>query len=204
MYKKLVLKSVSLFSIIFLFSGCFNIGVSTVETEYHILKYEELSSFSLLDDVVIPKNSFLLPRCCTAKPLQNKKGYFRSNYPPKKHYTKQEFISFWGLPDKKEIKGKLEYWIYNRGLSWNGLTVWLVLPIPILVPTGYRKTTLIFEKDIAKYSIFETSRTPFLGLFIPFGYKAELGFVDRMDHVFRKKFELKYEDSSDYKIEKIK
>lgn len=62
--------------------------------------------------------------------------------------TKAEIIQSWGQPDKQWTKGNSEMWQYFRdGLSWAGIMPVLVIPVPLLVPTGRHSTTFIFTDD---------------------------------------------------------
>jgi hypothetical protein len=45
------------------------------------------------------------------------------------------------------MSGGKEYLSYNRNLSWNGLLLFVAIPIPILLPIGHNETTLVFERD---------------------------------------------------------
>ena len=182
----------------FLFSGCAAYGISTVKTEYHILEYEQVSSPLLTEHLEFPSESFLVLRCCNIRPEENTRGELTSTYPPKEHYRKSDFFTAWGEPDKRSDKGGLEYWIYNRELSWYGIAGWIVYPLPIVapvfIPTGYRKTTVIFEEDVAKYVIKETSRQPFLGCHMMLGQKFKCGISRLWDYGRYYKFRVGYPD----------
>lgn len=73
--------------------------------------------------------------------------------------TKQKLINIWGEPDSIEyIKGgrTIEQWIYNREIGWSGIVVFIGIPIPLLVPVGYRNTILTIENGIViKGEFFE-------------------------------------------------
>jgi len=62
-------------------------------------------------------------------------------------YTKFDVRKLWGEPDAIAQSGSVEYWHYNREIGWSGLLIGLVIPIPLMVPTGYRETILEFSGD---------------------------------------------------------
>lgn len=73
--------------------------------------------------------------------------------------TKQSLISGWGEPSRI-LKGDFEdIWIYpDHKLTWSGLIVYAVIPVPLLVPTGAGEFHIHISGDIAK-SIEVTSNS---------------------------------------------
>jgi hypothetical protein len=59
--------------------------------------------------------------------------------------TAESFSRVWGEPKYRGTKDSQEYWIYNRSVAWRGLLVYVVFPIPLLLPVGHNETTLYFE-----------------------------------------------------------
>ena len=91
--------------------------------------------------------------------LYSERGYLYSS--GENNYTKSEVISLWGKPDDIIIKNNAQHWIYNREVALSGIFIWVILvPVPLIIPTGYRTTRLIFEKEIISKVIYEDSRLP--------------------------------------------
>lgn len=62
--------------------------------------------------------------------------------------TKSQVLAAWGQPDRVETFGiGRERWIYRAGIRWNGLVVFLLIPIPLLVPVGSDHLALEFAGD---------------------------------------------------------
>jgi hypothetical protein len=49
-----------------------------------------------------------------------------------------------GEPDRVDRRDGEEHWIYNRELGFSGPVIQVLLPLPLVVPVGYRHTTLVF------------------------------------------------------------
>ncbi len=91
--------------------------------------------------------------------LYSTKGYV--SYFSDNNYTSSEIISLWGKPDKVFIKNNSEYWIYNREVAVRGILIWvIIIPIPLIIPNGYRTTTLVFDKETVSKVIYEDTRLP--------------------------------------------
>lgn len=61
--------------------------------------------------------------------------------------TKNDVLALWGEPAKRITNGSSERWFYSRELGWSGLLPVVIVPIPLLVPIGYRETILVFDGD---------------------------------------------------------
>ena len=59
-------------------------------------------------------------------------------------YTKEEVLKEWGTPDETSFSEGMEHWSYNSEIRWIGVIVFLLIPLPIMVPTGHHTTTLDF------------------------------------------------------------
>lgn len=97
------------------------------------------------------------------------------------NYAKSDVISLWGEPDEILIEKNAQHWIYNRERAFNGLIFWAVLiPIPLVIPTGYRTTRLIFEEDTISKIIYEDTKLPTISCGFPniFENDAPCGFWD--------------------------
>lgn len=62
---------------------------------------------------------------------------------------KDSAIAFWGEPEAKkslEENGE-EEWIYRGGLAWRGVAIWVVVPIPLIVPVGHNTVSMQFSES---------------------------------------------------------
>ena len=60
-------------------------------------------------------------------------------------FTKEELINSWGDPDSYRVNGNCEVLTYYDGYTWSGVGVFLlVIPIPLVVPTGHDENRLYF------------------------------------------------------------
>jgi len=76
--------------------------------------------------------------------------------------TKTEATEQWGRPDKTEhVDAIRERWFYFNGLSWAGIIPMLILPIPLVIPTGHDYVELLFEGENAVNA--RTSQTGWSG-----------------------------------------
>jgi hypothetical protein len=60
---------------------------------------------------------------------------------------KVELRKAWGDPDRISTSGDTERWIYHDGLRWNGLVLFAVLPVPLLIPVGHEYVAVDFQGD---------------------------------------------------------
>ncbi|QOY54019.1 hypothetical protein HUE87_08975 [Candidatus Sulfurimonas marisnigri] len=78
-----------------------------------------------------------------------------------KRYTKEEVAGFWGEADEHIIAyNGWEGWIYNNRMAWGGAVIWVIIPIPLVVPIGYRSTTVYFDNNMTKGTLYEYAQTP--------------------------------------------
>lgn len=81
--------------------------------------------------------------------------------------TTADVIRRWGKPKRKTVVGSREIWRYRSDeFSWRGMEVWAIIPIPLLLPTGFKKVTLEFEEGILTSYTIDRGRERFFGLFI--------------------------------------
>ena len=62
--------------------------------------------------------------------------------------TVNKINNLWGKPVNQYTIGSRQHLVYNRDVSWRGFVLYIVFPIPLVVPTGLNETTLIFENNI--------------------------------------------------------
>jgi hypothetical protein len=61
--------------------------------------------------------------------------------------TREQIQTLWGKPKETGSSDGHDFMTYNRDLAWRGLMVFLIVPIPLLLPVGYNETTFFFEKE---------------------------------------------------------
>lgn len=62
-------------------------------------------------------------------------------------WNRKDVLALWGEPIRKSGSGSTERWFYRRELGWSGVIPAIGIPIPLLVPIGYRETILDFEGE---------------------------------------------------------
>jgi len=60
--------------------------------------------------------------------------------------TAEQVQTLWGKPKATGNSEGYDFMTYNRDLAWRGLMVFLIFPIPLLLPVGYNETTLFFDQ----------------------------------------------------------
>jgi hypothetical protein len=102
---------------------------------------------------------------------KNDKGYM---CPVK---DKAGILQGYGKPHKIELKDGHEYWTYNNNIAFRGLIIALIIPIPLIVPTGYNKDVFEFDNDalINTMSGYSKIGSAFLCGFIPTGEGITFG-----------------------------
>lgn len=73
-------------------------------------------------------------------------GFVNTVAPPVP-YTRELVRKEWGTPDRTETSAGVERWFYNRELRWSGAIVLVIVPIPLVVPTGHYQTALDFSDE---------------------------------------------------------
>jgi hypothetical protein len=76
---------------------------------------------------------------------------------------KEDFLKAWGQPDRIVIKEEQEQWLYRKGIRWNGFFILPIVPIPIplLVPVGWKEFTVEFTGD--NVAVIETATNKMTG-----------------------------------------
>lgn len=75
-------------------------------------------------------------------------------------YTKQEVIDLVGKPRREWSEGDYEYLAYHNrddGWKWYGVIVWVIIPIPLVVPVGVEESILLFKDDKLEKAIGDTT-----------------------------------------------
>lgn len=70
----------------------------------------------------------------------------------------EEFIRTWGQPISRRA-GSFgdEELIYRGGLAWRGAVLWMIVPIPLVAPTGHNEVVAMFHPDGELVGVFENS-----------------------------------------------
>jgi len=81
--------------------------------------------------------------------------------------TTADALKLWGNPRRKALEGTREYWLYrSEDLTWRGVELFVIIPIPALVPVGHKRVVLEFEHDqLVSYTISHARQRHF-GLFL--------------------------------------
>ena len=59
-------------------------------------------------------------------------------------------VEEWGEPDEKmPMSETKERWVYQYGLRWNGPVVYVLIPLPLLIPVGHNTVTFLVEDGVA-------------------------------------------------------
>ncbi len=60
---------------------------------------------------------------------------------------KNSALKYWGEPDSKSQSdaGGDEEWTYRGGVAWRGVAIWVVIPIPLMVPVGHNTARMRFS-----------------------------------------------------------
>jgi hypothetical protein len=72
-------------------------------------------------------------------------------------YSREAILELWGEPNSKYVKEGVEYWKYQNEIGFSGVLIGLIIPIPIMVPVGYRYTILSFNEYYLENISYEMS-----------------------------------------------
>jgi len=81
--------------------------------------------------------------------------------------SKEDVLKKWGEPSQKVKDGDLERWVYIQDdLSWTGIMPLLIIPIPLMIPTGHYRTSMTFSGDrlIDSESVTKATSAFFCGI----------------------------------------
>jgi len=55
-----------------------------------------------------------------------------------------------GEPDERELlpDGK-EHWVYEGSMRWSGMVLWVILPLPLVIPVGHESQTYLVGDGVA-------------------------------------------------------
>lgn len=91
--------------------------------------------------------------------------------------NKIQLLAAWGEPNAKRQEDYREVWTYaGKGdLAWRGIVIWVLLPIPLLLPVGNNDVEITFDKDGVLKSVY-------LGEVDATFYGCNIGFVCQTFH----------------------
>lgn len=69
--------------------------------------------------------------------------------------TGGDMVRVYGKPEKTSGSGDAEDWYYPAGQKWRGAVVYVILPIPLLVPTGHDYHVLHFRQGLCETEDFQ-------------------------------------------------
>lgn len=142
---RIIMRTFLLLGLFFLLSGC--VGITWLVTDFRVARpLLDKEPGQVSDSVMLPDLNGSIRRRWV------KKAYTQ--------FSKIDVISLWGEPKDKYRKNGCEHWVYNRELAWGGGVLYVVFPIPLLIPIGNRETIIIFKDGIAIEALYEYARTP--------------------------------------------
>lgn len=65
-----------------------------------------------------------------------------------KQYTCSEVIELWGEPDSLDTEGEIKTLTYKYGLVFAGIMPIVIIPIPLALPVGQKKTIIECHNNI--------------------------------------------------------
>jgi hypothetical protein len=100
---------------------------------------------------------------CVGVQFVNNESKIISLEKSKETSTKEYYRISMGEPNKIYNEDGKEYWSYYEELTWSGALVYLIIPIPLIIPTGIKDNIIVFENDIATKRIYEKRHSNFYG-----------------------------------------
>jgi len=75
--------------------------------------------------------------------------------PGKFNLTSSDIEKVHGKPDKIISTENGEQWYYPNGLKWRGVVVWIVVPIPLILPVGHDYHVVNFSNGLCTSEEFQ-------------------------------------------------
>ncbi|WP_332855373.1 hypothetical protein [Duganella sp. S19_KUP01_CR8] len=113
-------------------SGCFGAGTVTEKT----LGWYDNDAGNM---ALCPTSYEKMIIACENKSLPNQTGA--------KNIKPDTLIRMWGAPNSENVINGVRTLTYRHGLAWRGLTVFVILPIPLLLPMGYNSAKFSFNNE---------------------------------------------------------
>jgi hypothetical protein len=61
--------------------------------------------------------------------------------------TPSKLIEMWGTPENDEVVNGIRNIVYDQSRAWRGVVVFIIVPIPLLVPLGHNEAHFSFQND---------------------------------------------------------
>ena len=118
---------------------------------------------TLLKTLSIVIVSFLLAGCVgvttalSTKETTHQSAYYLSHGDIKIN-DQASALRYLGEPEKiVNVQSGTEKWMYKKNVALRGIYIWLVIPLPLVLPVGYNDLSLFFSSDGALiYAISES------------------------------------------------
>jgi hypothetical protein len=72
--------------------------------------------------------------------ISKEKGYIgHTPLAPDTYVTETELLQYWGTPDEVKFndKGQKQLLYKRNAFRWNGITLMVIIPIPLIIPVGH-------------------------------------------------------------------
>jgi hypothetical protein len=115
-------------------------------TRSSIWKFNEKSGILAVEEKSVPQIG-------TGK--ENRKKLEKVYTGPK--YSREAILDLWGEPNSKYVRDGVEYWKYRNEIGFSGVLLGVIIPIPIMLPVGYRYTVLSFNEYYLESISYEMS-----------------------------------------------
>ncbi len=80
-------------------------------------------------------------------PLRSPKAITNCSMAQAKTITPEKLFALWGPPKSDKIVNGYREIVYNRDLKWRGAVIFVIIPIPLLVPVGHNEFTFLYKED---------------------------------------------------------
>jgi hypothetical protein len=61
--------------------------------------------------------------------------------------TPQKLFEIWGSPKSDKVTHGYREIVYDQKLAWRGLVIFVVIPIPLLIPLGHDEAKFLFKDE---------------------------------------------------------
>ena len=116
----------------YLLSACF--GAGTVTGKIQTWDVNDSARFGLCP---IAHEKMIVP--CPVEPIANTMSPIE--------ITPEILVGIWGQPNKQKLEDGVRILIYRHGIAWRGLTVFVVVPLPLLLPLGHNDAIFKFRNN---------------------------------------------------------
>ena len=61
--------------------------------------------------------------------------------------TPEKLLNWWGTPKSDSVVNDKRVIVYDRSLAWRGAVMFLIIPVPLLIPLGHDEATFSFSNE---------------------------------------------------------